>query len=300
MSFRLPSLHALRAFEAAARLGGFNKAAKELGVSPTAISHHIRGLEAALGVALFTRQTRKVRLTEAGERLAKVCSAAFENLANAVAELLPAKGRRSVTIALGPFLASRWLAPRLPRFWEAFPGIDLRLVHTPDRAAPETVDADIFLAWGTGDWPGVISCPLLRVAATPVASPGLIEQLGRPERLACVTRFPLIHQRDRSAWSEWLATAGVADTGILGGVVIEDANVVLRSVLDGQGIALGWLPLIDDEIASGRLVRLFDACLPGPRAYHLIRSPASRPDKIVGDVADWLIREAELVAADVV
>ena len=80
---RLPSLHALRAFEAAARLGGFNKAAKELGVSPTAVSHHIRGLEAALGVALFTRRTRKVRLTEAGERLAKVCSTAFENLANA-------------------------------------------------------------------------------------------------------------------------------------------------------------------------------------------------------------------------
>lgn len=295
---RLPSLHALRAFEAAARLGGFNKAAKELNVSPTAISHHVRGLEADLGAALFTRQSRKVGLTEAGERLADACTAAFGGLAGAVAELRPAEGRRSVTIALGPFLASRWLAPRLPQFWKAFPGIDLRLAHTPVRVSPDTVDADIFLAWGEDNWPGMISHPLLRVTAVPVASPGLIEQLGRPEHAAAVTGFPLIHQRDRSAWSEWLAAAGVAVAGSLEGVVIEDANVVLRSALGGQGIALGWLPLIDEEIAFGRLIRLFEPGPPGPRAYHLIRSPASPSDEMVGNVVEWLIREAGRLSAN--
>ena len=179
---RRPKTHftpALRAFDAAARLGAFNKAAVALHITPTAVSHHIRALEDELGVKLFVRHTRKIALTPEGVRLAKACAASFSGLQDAVKELRKDQVRPMVRIALGPLLASRWLMPRLPQFWETFPEIDLNLLHSSQRIDPRTVEAEIYLVWGENAWPGMETYPLLKVDAVPVASPRFLKQNGQ-------------------------------------------------------------------------------------------------------------------------
>lgn len=292
MRNELPSLHGLRAFDAAARLGAFNAAADELNVTPTAISHHIRALEDELGVKLFTRHTRKVELTAEGARLARVCAEAFSGLQDAVNELRMDRARKMVRIALGPLIASRWLMPRLPQFWEKFPDVDLNLLHSSKRINPRTIEADIYLVWGAENWPGMKTFPLLKVEAVPVASPKLLEETGPPNDAADLLRFPLIHQRNEMGWRDWLTNAGVDVVDPLGGMVIEDANVVQSAVLKGQGIALGWLPLIQHDVADGSLKTLFTNHVSKSQSYYLMVSDSNLKKKSISNIVDWLCAAA--------
>lgn len=282
---RLPSLIALRAFEAAARLGGFKQAAAALHVSPTAISHHIRGLEADLGLPLFRRGARGVALTEEGAQLAAACADSFRGLEQAVEALRPATGRRTVRLALGPIIAARWLAPRLTRFWQAFPDIDLQLIRSSGGAAP--ADADLSILWTDEPEAGD---HLLSVTATPVAAPGLVDQFGAPETPGDLLSFPLIHNVSRIGWSEWFRLAGV-EAPHPPGVLTDDANVALRSAIEAQGVALGLSPLVDSDVAEGRLIRLFDLPIPHQRRY--VISPAPDPEnRRAAAVRDWLLMES--------
>lgn len=292
MRFRLPSIHALRAFEAAARLGAFNKAAEELGLSATAISHHIRGLETDLGIKLFVRSTRKINLTDDGRLLANVCTESFQSLGEVVETLRNNKGRRSVIIALGPLLASRWLTPRLDRFWEKFPDIDLQMLHTSLRVDPKAISADIYLAWGDGRWSALGASPFLKVSMVPVASPEYFEKYGRPQKIHQMFTHHLIHQRSKSGWNEWLAHHDLKLPPHAGGIVIEDANVVVRTAISGKGIALGWLPLVEDEIASGKLVPFFGIQPSKSLGYHLIKAPGRNPKPEIEQVVKWLNEES--------
>ena len=289
---RLPSLHALKAFEAAARLGAFNRAADELGLSPTAVSHHIRGLEAELGTELFVRSTRRISLTDDGKLLADICSRSFGSLGDAVEILRRGENRRSVAIALGPLLASRWLTPRLNRFWETFPEIDLRILHTSLRVDPKAIAADIYLAWGEGWWPDLQARPFLALSGMPVASPDYLKRHDRPKIAEDLLEHFLIHQRSRTGWQQWLAPHGIELPMNSGGTTIEDANVVVRTALSGQGIALGWLPLIENEVASGELVPLFEAQPAAPLGYHLVKSPDADTNANVRKIMQWLSDEA--------
>ena len=292
MKPHLPTLHGLRAFEAAARLGAFNKAADELNVTATAISHHIRSLEESLGTSLFLRNTRRIVLTADGRKLHEACGPAFEALKDAVASIKRQNARQTITIALGPLLASRWLTPRLNRFWNAFSTIDLQLVHTPLRVDPQAISADIYLVWGEGDWPGLDSVPFLVTHGVPVASPDYLDAQGRPHTAEQLLEHPLIHQRSTEGWRRWLAAHAVKLPEEPGGIVIEDANVVLRSAISAQGIALGWLPLIETEISAGRLVPLFPPRSFSPLGYHLITSPKRDASGMAAKVVEWLLEEA--------
>lgn len=292
MKQRLPSLHALRAFESAARLGAFNKAADELGLSATAISHHIRGLEVELGTRLFVRNTRKITLTDDGMRMADVCKGSFQALRDVIGDLRNRRGRSTVTIALGPLLASRWLTPRLNLFWEKFPGIDLNLLHTSLQVDPNAITADIYLAWGDGNWANLESRPFLAVSMLPVASRDYLKNHARLQRVEQLLDHNLIHQRDKSGWEHWLAGHNVKLPSDTGGMVIEDANVVLRTAMSGQGIALGWLPLVEDEISAGKLVPLFSDQRQRLLGYHLIKPPNRQAKPEIAEVEEWLIGES--------
>lgn len=292
MKHHLPSLHALRAFESAARLGAFNKAADELGLSATAISHHVRGLEADLGTRLFVRNTRKISLTDDGRLLAKVCKGSFQSLEDVIRTLRTEGVRTSITIALGPLLASRWLTPRLSRFWEQFPDVDLQILHTSLRVDPKAISADIYLAWGDGQWTDLDASPFLTVSMVPVASPEYLQMHDRPQKVEQLLEHPLIHQRSRSGWDQWLTHHNLDLPHEGGGIVIEDANVVVRTALSGQGIALGWLPLIEDEIASGKLVPLFDSQPAKPLGYHLIKPTDRHTNPKILEVVKWLVEES--------
>jgi LysR family glycine cleavage system transcriptional activator len=292
MTRQLPSLSALRAFEAAARFESFKQAAEELHVSPTAVSHQIKLLERDLGQRLFVRRVRQVRLTEAGRVLQAGLGEAFDRMAAATAQCRRSTERATVTVGLGPIVASKWLSPRLSRFWQRYPDIDLRLHHSPRAVDFRESDVDLMIAWGEGDWRGVEVEELLRIRVTPVFSPRLLSggrTLESPEDLA---GFALIHQRDHGAWQDWFAAAGLAPEAARRGVVIEDAHVGLQTAVAGQGVALGTLPFIDDELAAGRLVRPFDLAVEPQRAYYLVYPKAALAAAACRNLRDWLVEEA--------
>ena len=293
----LPSLPALRAFEAAARLGSFRAAAEAINVSPTAVSHHIRGLEAYLNIQLFTRNGRQVHLTDEGARLADGASKAFRILEATVNSVARGPEKTTIRIALGPSFATRWLLPRFADFCAEFPDVELKLVQTPLLVSPQNVDADIFITWGDGRFPGMISEPLVSVLSAPVASPGLLQKLGHPRSPADLMRFPLIHQRDTLGWSAWFMQAGVRLNGPLPGPVIEDTNVVLQAAASGQGIVMGWIPLINTDLESGVLAQLFDTAVSENRAYYLVRPESSPNEAITSGICDWLLAQTSGAAA---
>lgn len=281
---------ALRTFEAAARLGSFKQAAEELGVSPTAVSHQIRRLEDEIGHSLFLRKTRKVELNEGGARLADVVGQAFGAVYAEVDRLITVD-RRRVDLALGPFVAARWLIPRLSSFWSAHPRMDLRLHHSPLEVDPDSFTADLAIAWGHGDWPGVVSHRMFGLEATPMASPELIARRGPVDDVGDLARYQIIHYRDRSDWREWLDRAGRRDFRFPEETVIDDANVAHQAALQGQGVILGMRPFVEDDIAAGRLVCPFDLSVELKRAYHLVARRQRLKDPHVRHVHDWLIAQ---------
>lgn len=245
------SLVALRAFEAAARHLSFKTAAAELNLSATAISHQVRSLEKTMGHQLFNRQVRKVTLTAEGEELARTLTPAFRSINEAVQKLQSQTGRHTVTLGAGPIFGARWLAPRLGLFWRQNPDIDLRLHHSPLPVHQQMASYDLAVAWGTDNWHELQADPLLSVHVTPVYSPDAEFAKHKFKDPSDLLKYPLLHHRDHSSWRLWLNKTGVQHTQEISGIVFDDANVQLQATLEGQGIALGFLPLIEDEISAG-------------------------------------------------
>lgn len=290
----LPSLSALRAFDAAARLGSFRAASEDLHVSPTAVSHHIRGLEAQLKLALFTRSGRRVVLTDEGMRLAEEVTKAFRILERAILDVSDQSDHTKIRIAMGPSFATRWMLPRLTDFNERFPDVDIDLVQTPLLVSPQNVDADIFVTWGDGDWPDMIADRLVGVMAAPVASPDLLNRYRHPVSPVDLLDFPLIHQRDTVSWNAWFAHHGVSTDEALHGAMIEDTNVVLQAAIAGQGVVMGWRPLIDGELENGTLIELFAPVHSEIRAYYLVRRRHDARQTIIDAICRWLLGQSSL------
>lgn len=286
----LPSLKALRAFDHAARAGSFKSAAEALNVSPTAISHHIRTLEKDLGVALFERDGRNVSLTEQGRELSTDVAAAFAQLTQAVDRTRRSPGGQVIRIAAGPFFAARWLMPRLATFWIEHPQVSLEVVPIPQRLSGHDIDADIVISWD--DITQDNAKPLLTLTPVAIASPAFIKRFGRPGSPADLVDMPLIHQRDTSGWADWFAAMDVACDEPHQGPVFEDANAVMRGAVEGQGVTLGWMPLIEHEIETGRVIQLFDQMIPWRKQYYVNIVPRGLRNRAAGSVVDWLSSEA--------
>ncbi len=291
----LPPLSMLRAFEAAARHLSFARAADELGVTHSAVSHQIRGLEDWLGDALFVRSARKVHLTPAGELLAPPLTRALDIMAEAVAEAQAAsdkEDRRPVLVSVEPAFAARWLVLRLDRFYATHPDVQLHLVPTPDFVEFEDGGADLAIRYGRADWPGLIAEKLLGSASFPVVSPTLIargEGLREPNDLAAYT---LIHEDSFDDWAGWLKAAGATAVDPLKGPIFDDAHLTLEAATSGQGVALADEALAAAALADGRLVRPFDLTLETAAAYHVVY-PADRPLRPEAEAfRNWLLEEA--------
>jgi LysR family glycine cleavage system transcriptional activator len=285
----LPSLKALRAFDHAARTGSFKSAAKALNVSPTAISHHIRTLEEDLGVPLFERDGRNVTLTQQGRELSTDVAQAFAQLAQAVDRTRRSPNGQVIRIAAGPFFAARWLMPRLAPFWVEHPQISLEVVPIPQRISGQDIDADIVISWD--DITEENARPLLTLTPFAIASPSLIKRFGRPDNPSDLVNMPLIHQRDTSGWADWFAAMDVACVKPLQGPVFEDANAVMRGAVEGQGVTLGWMPLIEHEIETGRVIQLFDQSIAWRKQYYVNITPRGLRNGAAQSVVDWLRSE---------
>ncbi|MCB4457346.1 LysR substrate-binding domain-containing protein [Leisingera sp. McT4-56] len=287
----LPSLSALRAFEAAARTGSFRAAAENLSVTPTAISHHIRGLEEQLGTKLFKRSGRDVVLTEDGQRLAETAVQAFGMLEDAV-RALRRTSRRTVRIAAGPIFTARWLMPRISDFWEQHPGTGLEVVPTYQPGAQDRENVDIVIRWERMSEMPEGAVKLLELSPVAIASRDFLTRFGPVKSPADLLQLPLLHQRNHWGWLDWFSAMGVRVPDTLRGPVFEDANVLLRGAAEGQGVIVGWLPLIDQDLTEGRVVRLFDEDITPTHGYFLDVRKGNQLRRQTRVAIDWLTAQS--------
>ncbi|WP_207485476.1 transcriptional regulator GcvA [Arenibaculum pallidiluteum] len=272
---KLPPLHALRAFEAAARRLSFKEAAAELAVTPTAISHHVRLLEEMLGVALFDRRTRAVSLTSAGHDLYPVLRESFDAIADAVTRLHASRVRAVVTLSATVAFTARWLVPRVSAFHRANPDMDLRLHASDEPADLHAGMADAAIRYGDGGYPGLEAEPLLQDVFAPICSPALA--LAQPEELTAQT---LIHfewhqaRRSNPTWPRWLEVAGLGTIRPKANLVFTDESHAIQAAVAGKGVALASLLLVSDEIERGTLVKPFQLTMDGHQHWLVYRAEA--------------------------
>ncbi len=272
MATPLPSLSALRAFEAVGRLGSFTLAAEELSVTQAAVSHQVRVLEAQLETKLLHRTTRRLELTAAGARLLPPASSAFAQLLAAVADLR--RGDRQIAITTTPGFGARWLAPKLGRFAARHPDWELTVRHTSELLDLEREGLDAAIRWGRGPWPGLTAELVAPAPLVPMASPDLVavQPLSEPGDLASVT---LLHDEDQSEWREWLLAAGMSPELAQRGLTFDDENALIQATLEGQGVALLSSELVIDALEKGSLVLPLCELLAEESGYYLVY-PLSR------------------------
>lgn len=288
---RLP-LTALRTFEAAARLESFKEAAQELNVSATTVSNQIRMLERDWHCLLFVRKTRQIVLTETGQSLSRVVRQAFDSIAREV-DFHVTTSRSAVSMAVGAIFGARWLTPRLKQFHRDLPRIELSLHRGRRITGPSDMPAAIVVDWGTGDWPGLEAEPLLSIRYSPVVSPALARSSGGLSSPSDLTRFPILHQHDRSEWNAWLDLAGATGLHFAEETTIEDSNIAIQAAIDGQGVALGTFPFLQSEVDAGHLLKPFTIDLAPTRSYFILTRPGARRRTEIATVCQWLQREAK-------
>ncbi|MFA7431924.1 MAG: transcriptional regulator GcvA [Rhodospirillaceae bacterium] len=281
MGRRLPPLNALRAFEAAARHGSFVAAADELAVTPAAISHQVKGLEDALGVALFRRSHRAVTLTREGRRLLPGLSDGFGQIEAAVAAVRPAMRCGPIVVSCGPSFATKWLVPRLEIFMAEHPEFTVRVEaeHRLIDLAAEEVDVAVRLT-ASPPGPGLIAEPLFGERVFPVCAPRLRVGLKRASELALQT---LIHDDlierlpNAGSWGDWMKVAGLSGLQPKRTMHYSFTSLALDSAIRGQGVAMGRSSLVCADLQSGTLVKPFDITVPSGLSYVVLR-PADRPE----------------------
>ncbi|MGQ0751356.1 MAG: transcriptional regulator GcvA [Betaproteobacteria bacterium] len=312
----LPPLNSLRAFEAAARHANFRKAAAELHVTPAAVSHQVKALEDHLGVQLFYRQPRALKLTPAAQACLPRLREGFGALA-AAAELMRSGARReTLFLEVAPSFAVKWLGRRIDRFVSAHPDIDLHI-----EAKPQGIDGrpgegegngepralvrqnSVAIRFGSGRYPGCRSEKLFPVAVTPMCAPGLFSggrSLRHPRDLRHHT---LLHDDTlnlddgRSRWELWLSAAGVNDVDIARGPHFNHAALALEAATDGLGVVLSYPLLASADIAMGRLVAPFGLAVPVEQAYYLVCQDAAAEQLSITAFRAWLLEEVRAFAA---
>jgi LysR family glycine cleavage system transcriptional activator len=285
----LPPLSALRAFEAAARHGSFTRAARELCVTQTAISHQVRSLEEELDAALFERRPRRIELTEAGRKWAAALHPVFASLYAANRELrvvARSPARPVLSLTLVPSFA-HWLVPRMGSFLSVHPEVDLHLSPSTDVVDMRQGAFDLAIRYGAGDYPGVVAECLSRDAWVPVCAPDF-DGRGRLRAPQNLVRVRLLHDDD-DGWRPWLERQGVRLPGPIRGPLLTDSAMVVDAATRGQGVGLVRLSLAHDALAAGRLVRLFPRIPPLPTrfSYYLVRA-RGRPRREVQIFREWL------------
>jgi DNA-binding transcriptional LysR family regulator len=298
---RLPSLNALRCFEAAARSGSFSRAAEELNVTQSAVSHQVRQLEDWFGLTLFDRQGRQTIPTAKGQELARSLAEAFDIMAAACRRLQQNEHGPALTIAALPSFATIWLIPRLSQFFREHPEVSVKVVYAFAGQKLDFDEIDIAVLWGPpGEWEGFRATKLLPGATAPICNPIFLDREGPFDVPQAILGKPLLHDDDRLDWQNWMRRAGLKHAGPAPGPIFQDFNLLRAATLAGQGIALCPLSLIADDLTSGRLVQLFDTAIKEDHAYTIIE-PASgkgRRSEALELFKHWLRETASIAAQD--
>jgi DNA-binding transcriptional LysR family regulator len=299
MAFRLPPLSSLRVFEAAARHASFKKAADELNLTASAVSHGIQTLESWLGVELFHREARGLRLTSAGQKYAPLVNQALSLLANATDQLPGRKATGMLSVSSAPTFANKILLPRLDAFTAQHPNIRVT-IDTSSHLVDLTLDGvDIAIRFSPTRKPPAHWTLLAVETIVPVCSPALAAQLDAPLDVNLLSRAPLIHVTSASAdWNHWFIAKGLEiPSSIEGGLRVDRMQMAFDAAIRGLGVVLGRRPLVDDDIESGRLVTLVAETIPSGSRYWLVTAQAEFQKPEVKAFRRWLLAELGRAAA---
>lgn len=292
MSDHLPSLAAIRVFEAAARHLSFTRAAAELGMTQAAVSYQIKVLEERVGAPLFLRRPREVALTEAGQRLAPEVSRAFDILREAFVELGEREHGTLIVNTMHTF-ASQWLAPRLGIFQLHHPEIAVRLETTQRLVDFTREEVDVVVRAGKGQWPGLSTTKLLDVRFTPVLSPQLAATIGGVHEPADILKLPLLDSED-PWWIIWLDTYGLPHDVLKqqSAPSINLQSFYAAAAIAGRGVSLITPEYFQQELADGRLIQPFDKVIDEGNAYWLAYPESRRNVPKIKAFRDWIVAEA--------
>jgi len=294
MADRLPPLKSIQYFSAAARLLSFSRAADELHVTHSAVSHQIKALEEWLGVRLFRRANRQVILTDAGQAYLKPVMEAFDRLGEASRQLKRRESAGPLTVSTLPSFAAKWLVPRLRTFRQEYPDIDVRITASEKLVDFARDDIDLAIRYGRGNWPDLMVDKLMRHDWFPVCSPALLTgtpPLQKPEDLANHTLLIDYDWRE-DAWAAWLTAAGVGQIRPNRTLAFNYSNLMIQAAIDGLGVALSPGTLVSDDLAAGRLIRPFKTILSTDYGYYLVAPAGAFERPKLAAFRDWIRREA--------
>lgn len=285
----LPPLPCLRAFAAAGRLQSLRDAAAELGVTPSAVSHQVKALEAWVGMRLFERGVRQVRLTAEGAVLSAALNQAFGLIETALHRARRSGAVQALKVSTLPLFASAWLSPRLNRFEDAHPELSLS-VHTDARVYDLLAgEADVAIRNVAAPTSGLYARKLLDVRATPLCTVSLAARYAQPTDLQHAT---LIHfSVGRMGWAEWLRQAGVPALEPKRSLIVDTIPDAIDAAVQGRGVMLGLMPLIWDVPQAAQLVAPFDVPPKEAGAYFVVCRKEDRASRVVGAFIDWLFSE---------
>lgn len=296
----LPGLRSLRAFDAAARHLSFTKAAQDLAVTPAAISHQIKEFEDQIGVSLFVRTSRSMRLTRQGQLLHAAVSEALEGLGRALQRIRKLESHGRLKITASPSITAKWLVPRLDRFLSLLPGADVRIDVSQTVLDFDRDDVDVSIRFGNGDYPGLRVDRLFEDVIFPVCSPKLLagrKPLREPRDLLQHNLIHLDFEAQGAVWPDWrmwMLAAGIREFDDTRGLHFRQTSLALQAAIDGLGVALGESSTTADDLAAGRLVKPFELSLKAPPlfAYYVISPVETADAPMVKAFREWVLAEA--------
>lgn len=252
-------MRSLQAFEAAARHASVQRAAEELHVTPSAVSHQLRALESYLGIQLFHRHSRRIVLTDTGRTYLQSIGGIFDHVESATRDVVEGGVSDVLTVHCPPTFAPAWLLPRIPDFLAQHPSIDLRIHATPEPPDFFRSDTDVEIRYGDGSWPGLMSIQLMHDRVAPLLSPSLRARLPRELTIESLKSLPLIHsERSPVNWADWFRDHGVTSSQRLRGPRFDRGYLSIQAAADGIGIALESMVFAERELRNGSLIAVFD------------------------------------------
>lgn len=265
-----------------------SRAAEELHLTPSAISHALRELERDLGFALTERSKRGVRLTRAGERYAEEVRKALAILSKARDCAREERLEGRFTLSVSPGLAMFWLLRHIRDFSAVCPGVEIIITTPEEFEVVDDPEVDLFIAYGSGSWRGYQAEFLTHLQLAPYCSPALLAERGGMPGPADVARFPLLHLRDHGDWARWLAAAG-EDSGLAHrGMVMSNMSLVMAAAIDGLGVAMGDHISCRTAVEAGQLVQPLGLSIRSPEGYYLVASPEKRHHPVARALRDWV------------
>ncbi len=287
---RTPSTATLKAFELAARTGSFRLAAQKLSITPSAVSHRLKGLERELGVLLFNRGVRALTLTAAGSAYFRQIEDIFRGLDAATRDLISRFGRRSLRLRVAPFFASEFLLPRLERLHARHPEVDLQ-VETNSSPVSPLEDVDLAIVFGAGPWPQADAVRLFGQSYVAACAPEMIAQIPVREVADLNGHALLVHTAHRDSWERWAEAGAVEPPRARKRVLFDTMTELVRATERGLGVGLIPIPLAVERIRLGQLTRLFNHALPSTESYFLLHRTEDASSAEVAGFREWLLKE---------